>query len=285
MNRARLVWVAAIGIALCITAVQADPLSIYDVQYTEDPDGISAYNGQTWDVSGGVVTYAQASGSRRRVYIQDPAHLEWGGILIKDWTGGGLADHVAVGDRIDVSSVYVEESSGTTTLQYGGPSAGSATFQNLGPASSLPEPLDTIAPAILAAPVYTAGSPDTWLIEDYDAEPYEGMLVTFTDVTVGQVGLGAKNDIYQLLVGDDVLWCTDYMNLNKEGDYHPRIFPGAQLRSYTGIVEHYIGTNSQTGAEYDCYQVCTRWTADIVPEPGTFGILIMGLLLMRRPRP
>ncbi|MHC4235515.1 MAG: hypothetical protein ACYSUQ_10405, partial [Planctomycetota bacterium] len=247
------------------TTTHGDPLdlSIYDVQYTEDPDGISDYSLQTHNVLGGVVIHIKPWGSKPRVYLQDPAYSAWGGVVVKDWTGGGLAHNVAVGDRIDLANVLIEEASGTTTLQYGGFLAPHAAISLQEPGHPLPTPV-VLTAAGLAAPVYDSVE-DTWFVVDHSSEPYEGMLATLLGVTVGSLDLGKAGDNYELLQGSDVAWAADFLNWDAGGLYHPRIFAGADLASITGIVEQYLGETDE-GTLWDYYQLFTRTTADIVPR-------------------
>ncbi len=272
--------VAAITLALMGLggAAYADPLdlSIFDVQYTPEADGISPYNGQTHNVLGGVVTHIKPWGGKKRVYIQDPDSPTWGGILVKDWTtGGDLALNVSVGDRIDLSMIYVEESSGTTTLQFGGEYSLDASFTPQGTAP-VPDALSLTA-GELAAPVYDPVE-DTWFVENYYSESYEGMLVMLTDVAVGTLDMGKADDNYQLLEDGDIAWASDFMNWDAGGTYHERIWTTAELESITGIVEQYVG-ETDDGTRWDYYQMFTRTTADIVPEPWSAGLLLSGFLL------
>ena len=257
---------AVIGLAILgwggVSHANPSDLSIYDVQYTTDPDGVSDYNLETHNVLGGIVTHIRPWGQWKRVYVQDPNVLTYGGILVKDWTGGDLALNVSVGDRIDLYSVLIEEANGTTTLQYGGP-APNAGFAPMGTAP-VPDPV-VLTAAELAAPVYDSVG-GTWFVENHDSEPYEGMLVRLEDVTVGDLDLGKAGDNYELLQGGDAAWGADFLNWDAGGPYHPRIYSGAELASITGIVEQYVG-ESDDGTRWDYYQLFTRWTDDIVPQP------------------
>ena len=96
----------------------AGELSIYEVQYTEDPNGVSPYNGQIIACTGGVCV-GKFPGSRPRIVLQEPEYPDsWGGIQVKDWTGTELFDNVAVGDWVALNNVLVEEYRGTTFLQW-----------------------------------------------------------------------------------------------------------------------------------------------------------------------
>ncbi len=279
------VGLVAVGLAILgvegVDFASASNLSIYDVQYTTAPSGASPFNGQTHNVLGGVVTHIMPWSSKPRVYIQDPAFPAWGGVVIKDWTGGTLAGSVSIGDRIDLTDVFIEEASGTTTLQFGGSLAPGAGFAVQG-AAPLPDAL-TLTAADLAAPLYNPGD-GSWLVADHDSELYEGMLVTLENVTVGQLDLGKAADNYELLQNDDTAWAADFMNWDAGGTYHPDIFTGAELLELSGIVEQYVGSSG--GIQYDYYQVFTRTSDDIVPvpEPATVTLLLVILGWVGRPR-
>lgn len=265
MNRALYAVVMVLGL-LCLGGVgYADDLSIHDVQYTIDPSGDSDYAGQIHNVLGGIVTHVYF-GNKPRVFLQDPADPTWGGIVVKDWEDGELANNVRIGDKVNLANVLIEEYRGGTHLQYNKDWAPYAAFSVESSDHLLPDPA-LLSAADLAVPVDHAAS-----------EPYEFMLARLENVTVGTLGLGKVPDNYELIQGDDVAWGTDYMNLDAGGPYDPHIQTGAYLDSITGIVEQY--TNLDYGWDY--YQLCTRSADDIVPEPGTLFALILCLALVRR---
>jgi hypothetical protein len=69
------------------------------------------------------------------------------------------------------------------------------------------------------------------------------------------------------------------MNVDAGGPYHPLIHTGAVLERIRGIVDQY--TRPEEGWDY--YQLCTRSSADIVPEPGALVLLLAaGILVGRR---
>ena len=245
-----------------------DVLSIYDVQYTTDPSGDSPYNGQIHDITGGIVTHIW-QGFNKRVYLQNPYNPTWGAIVIKDGEGGELADSVHIGDWLSFGDIYIDESRGTTFLQYRRSLAPGVSFSVDSTGNAVPAPVILTA-ADLRVPV-----------DHTTSEPYESMIVTLEDVTIGDLDLGHIPDNYEILQGSDIAWGTDYMNTDAGGPYHPSILgagPGDVFESMTGIVEQY------TWPDWDHYQLNTRFTADIVPEPATVSLLVMGMLAFARRR-
>ena len=105
------------AVMLGVNGTYATEVSIYEIQYTEDPSGDSPYDGQIMDVVGGVVTHIW-QGSNDRVYLQDPAHPTWGAIVVKDAEGGEFSNNVNVGDWVSFDDIYIDEYRGTTFLQY-----------------------------------------------------------------------------------------------------------------------------------------------------------------------
>jgi hypothetical protein len=253
-------------IAAPLTSVlptQAAELSIYDIQYTADPNGGSPQNGIIVDCKGGIVTHKSPSG-RPRLIIQDPAYPDgWGAIQVKDLFATGVFDDVNVGDWISLTNVLVEEYKGSTFLQY--MDENNAGFEILSSGNLLPKPLVVTADEI-AAPIEGL---DTWLVADHNAEKYEAMLIKVVNVNVKDIGYGKAYDNYILASNADpnlTCWASDYMNAGKEKGliYHPYIEPGLKLCGVTGILEQYTG--EQDGINYDYYQLLTRSTEDFVTE-------------------
>jgi len=259
-----LAWLAAVA-ALPVAAGADAPLSIYDVQYTTAADGAGPHEGETIDCAGGVVTHKWLGG-QGRLYLQDPARTEWGGVLVKDWTGGGLYNAVAVGDWVSVGGVYVEEHRGNTTLRYDSSYGSTHTVVSSG--NPLPAPI-AVSPAAIAAP--TEGPPGEWYVADHSAEKYEHMRLRVDDVTVTATDLGKAADNYNLHAAGGDCWAADYLNLDVGPDgYHPSIHLGADLAGVTGVFEQYTKLTSG----WDYYQLVTTKSADIVPEPGLPALLL-----------
>ena len=257
----------------------AQELSIYEVQHTTDPSGDSPYFSQIRDVAGGIVTHKWA-GFNQRVYLQDPAHATWGAIVVKDGEDGELYDAVEIGDWVSFDDIYVDEYRGTTFLQYRRTDAPEVSFAVESSGNTVPAPT-LLSVADLAAPI--EDPQDYWLVADRHSEPYESMIATLQNLTVGTMGLGKAEDNYELFQGDDVAWGADYQNVDAGGPYHPAIYSGAELLSITGVVEQYYKITDTYGWDY--YQLVTRSDADIVvPEPGVLSILLAGLALARRRR-
>ena len=250
-----------------MSAARAVELSIHDIQSNTSDGDATVYNGQIHDVSGGIVTHVW-QGFNDRVYLWDPAHPTWGAIVVKDGEGGALANNVNLGDWVSFDSIYIDEYRGTTFLQYRTSFAPDVTFSVDSTGNPVPGP-SLLTVADLA---YPPGHAVT--------EPYESMIVTVQNVTVGQMDLGKAGDNYELLQGSDIAWAADYMNVDAGGPYDPRVTTGAEFLSLTGIVEQY----TKVADDWDYYQVVTRSAADIVPEPGTMLLLAGGLLLVGRRR-
>ena len=249
-------------------AVVADVLTIHDVQYATDPSGDSPYDGQIHDVTGGIVTQIWFGG-KPRIYVQDPAYSQWGGIIVKDWHDGELAGAVSVGDWVSFSNITIEENRGTTHLQYNRDWSPNISFDIVSTGNPVPDPI-LLTAAHLPVPVNHPLS-----------EPYESMVVTLRNIGIGQKDLGKAGDNYELLQGTSTAWGADYQNMDAGGPYDPRIETGATLSRITGIVEQY--TKPSDGWDY--YQVVTRSADDIVAADGIptiseWGVVILTLLLL-----
>jgi mRNA-degrading endonuclease toxin of MazEF toxin-antitoxin module len=259
MKRTMLTTIVTIIALSTISSLQAAELSIYDIQYTDDPNGESPQNGLIIDCSGGIVTHKSPSG-RPRLIIQDPAYPDgWGAIQVKDLFGTGVFDDVNVGDWISLTNVLVEEFKGSTFLQF--MEENNAGFEVLSSYNPLPEPLVITANEI-EAPVEDL---DTWAVSDHGAEKYESMLVSVIGVSVTDLGYGKAYDNYVLVSDADPnkgCWVSDYMNADKEKGliYHPYVDVGQHFYSVTGILEQYMGDSD--GIYYDYYQLLTRSSDD-----------------------
>lgn len=269
-------------VLVCAFAVPAGgaPLSIYDIQYTTDPAGDSPEEGEVVDCDGGVVTHTSFQ-TKPRLYLHDPAHPGgWGSVMVKDWTGGSLVGSVSVGDWVSLTNVFVEEYRGNTVLQYD--DATNSDYQVKSSDNPVPDPLP-VSPGDFAAPV--EGPPDFWFVNNHDAEPYEAMWLTVSDVTVTDTDLGKAQDNYNLHSAGGNCWATDYFNKDKERNYHPDISIGQQFERVTGILDQY--TRDYAPYDFDYYQLMTTSSDDlVVPEPMTLVLLSAGLagLAWRRAR-
>jgi hypothetical protein len=243
--------------------VQAAELSIYDIQYTADPNGDSPQNGNIVNCKGGIVIHKAPTG-KPRLIVQDPAYpAGWGAIQVKDLFGIGVFDDVNVGDWISLTNVLVEEYKGTTFLQY--IQENNAGFEIRSSGNSLPRPLVVTVDQI-AAPIEGL---DTWLVADHNAEKYESMLIKVVNVNVKDIGYGKAFDNYILASNVDpnfICWASDYMNADKEKGliYHPIIEPGKNFCGVTGVLEQY--TDIQDGIYYDYYQLLTTSSDDFTVE-------------------
>jgi len=247
--------------------IQGEALSIYEVQYTADPEGASPQNGNIIDCAGGIVTCKPPTG-RPRLIIQDPdCPNGWGAIQAKDLNSIGVFADVNVGDWITLTNMLVEESKGTTFLQYIAANEAGLTIVSTG--NPLPSPL-TLSVGAIAAPVpggWDGFEFTEWLVADHDAEKYEAMLIKVTDVNVEGLGYGKAYDNYVLQSNaepNSACWASDYMNGNRAGIYHPYVEMGRHFCGVTGILEQYTGVTN--GIDYDYYQLLTRNTGDFVIE-------------------
>ena len=241
---------------------QPAELSIYEIQYTEDTNGVSPQNGNLVDCLGGVVTQKQ-SGGRPRLVLQDPTYPDgWGAIQVKGWSSDAF-DGVSVGDWVSLTSVFVEDFKGTTFLQYQSEYDSALTVVDVN--NPLPVPL-IVETDKISAPVEGL---DAWAVSDHSAEKYESMLVSVVDVSVTDLGYGKAFDNYALASNADpnlICWVSDYMNADKDKGliYHPYVEVGQYFYSVTGILEQYTGDSD--GIYYDYYQLLTRSSDDFVLE-------------------
>ena len=113
-----MILVIALAVFVPVSSVLAEPTSIYEIQYTTDPDGDSPLNGELIsECSGGIVTCV-FPGSRTRIIVQDTNYPDgWGAIEVKDIDEMGYLDNISIGDYVRILNVTVEEYRGTTFLQ------------------------------------------------------------------------------------------------------------------------------------------------------------------------
>ena len=248
-------------------AVWADPngLTIYEIQFTDDPAGQSPYAGQVIDCLGGIVTH-KFPGSRPRLVIQDPDQTTgWAAIQVKDWLSGApLFNQADIGDRISLTNVYVEEYVGNTFLQCWGSNDPALTVHSTD--NPLPAAL-AVDPADILAPVQV--TPAEAYVADHLAEKYEAMRLVLTNVIVTDIDLGKATDNYRLQEAgyasdpDHSCWAADYMNADITAPYHALVIPGQRFCRIQGILEQY--TNLSNGWDY--YQLLTTATEDFAVAP------------------
>jgi len=274
MRKTGFVFLIALAIFWLNSAASAERYSIYEIQYTNDPNGESPLKGQIIDCLGGIVTH-KFNGFRPKLTIQDPNFpLGWGAIQVKDWLSGApLYTKASVGDWVTLTNVEVEEySGGGTTLQYylsNNPDLTVVSSNN-----PIPDPL-LVDVNEIAAPVYQA-NPEGWLVQNRDAEKYEAMFVRVRNVTVTKKDNGKACDNYTLQGDaepnnpDFSCWAADYMNEEREADgYHSYVELDSHFCGVTGIIEHYNGYKNYY--EWDYYQLLTTKTDDfLVIQPADF---------------
>jgi hypothetical protein len=242
-------------------------LTIREIQYTESPDGASAYNGQVIDCAGGVVV-AKVAGGRPRLFLQDPNALNgWAGIQVKGWASDAFAD-VNVGDWVQLEQVFVEEYRGTTFLQYwdSNPDSSQPILTVASRGHSLPRPL-FVDTNDIKGPEYLPIE-DAWVVADHGAEKFESMLLQVRDVVVVEQGLGKALDNYELQSFREPndpkarCWGADYFNQDRQKTdlYLPGMEVGRRFRAVTGVLEQY----TNLGDGYDYYQLLTLSEESVV---------------------
>jgi hypothetical protein len=262
LSRATILLAIIITTTMSVSISQAVGLSVYEIQYTNDANGVSPQNGNLVDCLGGIVTHKR-SGGRPRLVLQDPNHPDgWGAVQVKGWSSEAFSG-VAVGDWVSLTNVLVEDFRGTTFLQYQSEYNSALTVVDID--NPLPRPL-IVAVDKVAAPIETI---DAWAVSDYSAEKYESMLIKVIDVFVLDLGYGKAFDNYVLASNEEpkaVCWVSDYMNAGKEKGaiYHPSVEAGNYFHSVTGILEQYTGFSD--GIYYDYYQLLTRTSEDFQAE-------------------
>jgi len=201
----KFLFLVVVLIALCgfTRMANADVLSIYDIQYTNDPTGASSYDGSVVDCNGGIVIHIRP-GPPAKLTLYDPNYPDaWGGIMVKDPYSIGVFTDVNVGDWVSFYNFTVEEYRGTTFLQYIEPNNPSYTIVSRN--NPLPEPV-TVRVAQIKAPV--EGTLE-WAVEDHSAEKYEAMLLKVVDVNVEGKDYGKAEDNY-ILGRSAILRCYRY---------------------------------------------------------------------------
>ena len=136
------------------------PVSIYDIQYTEDPSGDSPYVGQVVSTTG-IVTAMEYKGYKDNFFISMPEGGAWKGVLIYM----AIDTTFVLGDEVEVVGT-VEEYYGLTEISGYNTPIVSVTLLSSG--NPIPAPV-VITTAELAS-----------------SEEYESVLVEINDVVVTQ---------------------------------------------------------------------------------------------------
>ena len=253
---------SAVAIAVVVAALAPDAmaqaLSVYEIQYTDDPNGTSPYDGSVVDCAGGICV-AKFAGYRPRLILQDPNDPdEWGAIQVKDWISPfDMFNEVQVGDWVEFTNMLVEDFRGTTMLHR--QTAYDPEYTIVSHGNPLP-PVLMVSATDIPAPLYDPND-DGWYVENHAAEKYESMRLLVRDVTVTEIDLGKAVDNYNLQDGQGAnCWASDYINEEVEPwDYHRFVSVGQRFCGVSGVFEQY--TNYSTGWDY--YQLLTLTSADL----------------------
>jgi hypothetical protein len=257
-----IVTLAILGLVEGLWADDDPNLSIYDIQYTTDPDGISPHAGEIVDCLGGIVVH-KYDGFYEKLTFYDPAHPGgWGGIQVKNWID--MFDSVQVGDWVSFENALVDESRGNTMLKYD--IVNNPGFTVVSNGNPIPTPLRVNLDEITSPREVPSGG---WYVEDHRAEKYEHMWLRVEKITVTRKDLGKKPDNYVLQSFEYPsdpnwsCWAADYMNVDKIDEYdfyHPYVEIGSRFCAVEGILEQY--TNPDIGLDY--YQLITTTTDDFI---------------------
>jgi hypothetical protein len=240
-----------------INTVNAEALSIYEIQFTTEVDGASPEDGNFVDCLGGIVTH-KTSGSRPRLVIQDVnENRGWNAIQVKGWVRDAF-DAVSTGDEVSLQNVLVEEYKGMTFLQY--KSENNAYFEIISTGNNLPKPI-MVSIEDINAPT---DSVDAVTVDNHNAEKYESALIQVINVHVQDTGYGKAYDNYLLTSNANsslTCWASDYMNSDIEDGaiYHSYVGIGQSFCAVSGIFEQYAAESD--GINYDYYQLLTKNTA------------------------
>lgn len=139
-------------------------LTIRDIQYTTDPSGDSPYNGQNVTFSGVVTGVVKVGTYAGKLYYVQDGYGPWNGVYCYD-----RSNTVSMGDSILVTGT-VDEYNNLTEIS----PVSSITFLKKG--CQLPQPV--VLPT------------DSFATSSSNAEPYEGVLVAVSKVTVTNPDLG-----------------------------------------------------------------------------------------------
>ena len=244
-----------------VCGVKAEDLSIYEIQYTTDPNGLSPQHGNVVDCLGGIVIH-KFVGSRSRLILYDPNYADgWGGVQAKDLDGTGEFNDVNVGDWVSFINVEVQDYRGTTFLQY--TAVHDPNYIIISEDNPVPEPIPVRVNEI-PSPIEGI---DQWVVADHNCEKYESMLIKVIDVNVNDLGYGKAYDNYVLEDNADpnmTCWASDYMNEDLGAIYHPYVQVGQNFCGVAGILEQYDA--ERDGIYYDYYQLLTLSTESFTIE-------------------
>ncbi len=302
IKTALMILAVILAVLVSDSSVLAESTSIYEIQYTTDPDGDSPLNGELIDeCSGGIVTCV-FPGSRTRIVVQDTNYPDgWGAIEVKDIDEMGYLDNISIGDDVRIFNATVEEYRGTTFLQmiyWDDPEVVVISSGN-----PVPEPL-VVDVNEIAAPVYDPGgcpfvgttttssrkfpprydrggggsfvgttnyppSPGDggYFVVDHSAEKYEAMLLRVENVVVTDMGLGKASDNYVLQDYDNPddpnFSCWASDYLNNDKDHWQLYHPYVIPDQRFCSVTGILEQYTRLSYGWDYYQLLTTYTGDL----------------------
>ena len=187
---------------ICITILPA--LTVYDIQYTEDPGGASPYEGEEVTVTG-IVTAVGFSGDK--YFISDAEGGPWSGIYVFDYSNSP-----SLGDEIEITA-EVEEYYGFTELSY------VSSYELLSSYNDIPEPVELTT-------------------NEVNQEMYESVFVKVNDVEV----VGTMNDYNEWEVDDGSGECQIDDNFDNFNPNNVDTSLGTVYRSIQGLVDFSFDT-------------------------------------------
>jgi hypothetical protein len=244
---------------------KADALTIFEIQYTTNPDGGSPRNGEVIDCIGGVVT-CKLTESLPRLVLQDPIIRDpnaqgeagcWGAIQVKNSIDTSF-DGITVGDWVEFHDVTVEDYRGTTFLQYWSDNP-DTSFTIVSSNNPVPEPV-VVDTNEIQSPL------NGGYVNDHRVEKYESMRLEIRDVVITAKDNGKADDNYTLQSVAELsdpnfsCWATDYMNVDSVGDYHLYVEIGQHFCTVRGVLEQY----TKLASDWDYYQLVTTETEDFL---------------------
>lgn len=244
-----LIAAACAGVILSFVVnarAEAPAYNIYELQHSDAAhDWKSLHEGEIVQCVGGIVTHK----FKLRIVLQDPTlGSEWSAIEVRGRPVYPVG--LEVGDEVDFDSVYVDEYSGVTTLQYY--NASRYTVHSSG--NPIPDPV-----GLSLWDIRYPARPE-------DSEKYAAVLVSMDEgLTIGAMDLGKADDNYELIgVSGDTAWASDYANGEIDtATYY--VSPGDCYQRMVGILQRY------TSDTWDYYQLLPRGAEDYVPCLGSVG--------------